>query len=225
MDIDFREQYKNFLTCDLLKITMSPGSYQSAAVIAAAEVLNGRVITQADRDEAEKKIGNSETAYQKKKLPVISIRDINSMPDKWVNVILAIAVLQYLYLLYIDINALDVVLHRQNFPFRLVLLGSYIDLLYLPILLFMFYRHNRWGWILLLGAKLFTIIPTLVYYFHDYGGGSIFPFFLFETFLNVAVVMLLWKQDVRRVFTVNNRTGLFTVLATALLLLIWLFRF
>ncbi len=142
---------------------------------------------------------------------------------KWVNAILLIAVLQYLHLLYTDISTMDKVLRCVDCPFRLVSLFSYFDLLTIPVILFLFFRHLRWGWILLFGSKLFTIIPSLIYYFHDYlplPYTNLFPSFLLGILMNVVVLVLLWKPEVTEVFNLNKRIKLITVLVTALLLLL-----
>ena len=144
-------------------------------------------------------------------------------PGKWANAILLIVALQYLYLLYIDVSSMSRELRCYNCPFRLVSLLSYVDLLYLPVAIYLFYRHMRWGWILLFGTKLFTIVPSLQYYFHDYlplPGAGIFPSFLLGVLVSVVVLVLMWKNEVCDMFTVNKRTKLLTVVVTGLLLLL-----
>ncbi len=225
MDFDFHELYKNLPTEELLKIVHQPDAYQPAAIIAATELLKTRGITQEDINVAEKSLSTPENIAQNNKPLSISIRDIYSRPDKWVIIILTIAILQYLPLLYNDIHIFSKVLNNPNLPFRGVFIGSFIDILFLPIVFILFYKHNRWGWILLFVAKIFTIIPAITFYFLDYRGNKSLPTFLYEIGINVVVAALLWKKDVRSIFNISNKIGWYSILAIALLLLIWVFRF
>jgi len=219
MNFDFREQYKSYSTLDLLKITSQPELYQPEAVAIASEILETRMITQADTDVAAEFHRETET---KKRVTIQDVfRSIFHGPDKWINIILVIAISQYLRLLYIDLRAMDDVLHDENYPYRRVSLYSYVDLIYLPVVIFMFYRRRQWAWIILFGAKLYTIAPTIMFYFHDYvplfGTGNP-PHFLILLPLNVAVLFLMWKQHVRNIFNITTRIGLLTALGTILIL-------
>lgn len=225
MDFDFREQYKNWPTEDLLKITMHPDAYQPAAINAAVEILKNREITQIERVEAEKSFTTPENIAEDNKPLSMSIRDIFSRPDKWVIIILTTAILQYLPLLHNDINMFTKVINNPNLPFRSVFLGSFIDILFLPIVFFLFYKHNSWGWILLFVTKLFTIIPTLTFYYLEYRGNKSFPTFLYEVGINIAVAAILWKKDVRLIFNISNKMVWYTLLSIGLLSLFWVLRF
>lgn len=152
-----------------------------------------------------------------------NFKSIADMPEKWVKAILVIVGLQYLRLLYIDISSMDIVLRCVDCPFRIVSLLSYLDLLYLPVVFILFYKRLRWGWIVLFGSKLFTIVPSLIYYLHDYlpmAGASVIPPFLFGVIFNIIVLVLLWKSDITSTFKVNAKTRLFTVLMTFLIILL-----
>ena len=225
MDFDFQEQYKNLPTEDLLKITLQPGAYPAAAVIAATEILKTREIAQSDKDISERFLRNPEYPALERKPLINSLREFYSYPNKWVNVILTIAVLEYLHLLYNDINSLASVLGNPNIPFRAVFLGSYIDLMFLPIVLYLFYKHNRWGWILMLFVKSFPLVPSLTFYFFDYRGSNAFPPFLIGIALNVALAVLLWRNDVKNIFKISTKIGYLVIYITILLLHLWLLRF
>ena len=141
--------------------------------------------------------------------------------EKWLNVILAIVILEYLRLLYIDIKSLGYVLSGQGYPFRMVYFGSYADLLYLPIVYYIFYKRRRWGWIALFVVKLITIEPTLLYYFNDYlptSGADIFPYFLLTIPINIFILLYLWKPAVSSIFKVNDKIKWLTLLSVVLIL-------
>ncbi len=225
MDFDFHKQYKNWPTEDLIKIIMSPEAYQPAAINAATEILKTREITQVERDEVEQSVSNPDTINRDINPFTTSIRDIYTRPNKWVNIILTIAILQYLPLLYNDIHMFSKVLNNPNLPFRGVFIGSFIDILFLPIVFILFYKHNRLGWILLFISKIFTIIPAITFYFLDYRGNKSLPTFLFEVGINIAVAAILWKKDVRSIFNISKKVGWYTILAIILMLLVWVFRY
>jgi hypothetical protein len=223
MDFNFHEQYKGLPTFELLKITERPEKYQPAAAAAAADILKGRVVTPADLEEVILFYQEADAPGQKKAEAIADYKNWMQAPGKWVNVILAIVVLQYLQLVYNDIKALDSLLNCENCPFRMVMLLSWVDVISLPVVLVMFYKRMQWGWILLFGSKLFTVLPSFMYYFKDYlplPGASLFPNFLFGIGLNIGVIALLWRPDVTQFFKVNDRAKWFTAAATIFLLLL-----
>jgi len=141
--------------------------------------------------------------------------------EKWLNVVLAIVILEYLHLLYIDIKSIGYILSGQGYPFRMVYFGSYADLLYLPFVYYIFYKRMRWGWIALFVVKLSTIEPALLYYFNDYLPASkadIFPYFLLTIPINIFILLYLWKPAVSSIFRVNDKTKWLTVLSVVLIL-------
>lgn len=223
----FKEQYQHYSTADLLKITLQPQSYQKAAVIAATDVLQNRSVTEAEREEAEKQCKDEVNKAPQSGQLIHAIKGFYSMPYRWVNVILTISVLQYLQVLYNDVSVLDNVIHNQNFRFRSVFIGSYFDLLLLPIAFYLFYKRRRWGWIFIFVANSFTILPTLAYFFLYYihVADSAFPFFLFKTLLSTIFVFALWKPETRLLYNIDNKTGLLTVFVTVIMLVCCLFMF
>lgn len=224
MNISFHDQYKDYSTADLLKITMRPGSYEHAAFIEATEILKTRVITQADVDKAEDDFREDASAGPKKEL-LINIFKISSYNhEKWLNVILVIAAFEYTHLLYTDITLIIPVLSGQDYPYRIVNVMSYIDLLYLPFVYYLFYKRMRWGWIAFFGVKLITIEPSLLFYFKEYwpiqSGIGLFPYSLLTVFLDIPILIFLWKKDISSIFKVNDRTRWLTVLSIVLILVL-----
>ena len=228
MDLDFHKVYDTYTNAVLLLIGMQPEKYQPAAVAAAEEILRTRTVTQADIDEAEVLCRNSEATSRTMNGGSLqdTIKRFFSGTDKWANVILTIALLQYLRLLYVDMMALGNVIACKDCPFRLVSILSYVDLVYLPIVFFLFYKRKRWGWILMLVSKLFPVLPYFHYYFTyqlPRSGPQTFPSFLLYTVLTGVLLGLLWRQDVVTLFRVSKRTMWGAVLAVAVMLsLAWL---
>ena len=222
MNISFHDQYKDYSTVDLLKITMRPKSYQHGVIMEVTEILKARVITQADLDNAERHLRENELATPMKGLLANIFKVSSYNHEKWLNIILAIAVFEYLHLLYTDIKVFDYVLNGQDYPYRMIYALSYIDLLYLPFVFYMFYKRMRWGWIALFGVKLFTIEPSLLFYFNEYWpvehGIGLLTYSLFTIFLDIPVLIFLWKQEISSIFKVNSRTKWLTVLSIVFVL-------
>ncbi|MFC0515988.1 hypothetical protein ACFFGT_17330 [Mucilaginibacter angelicae] len=222
MNISLHDQYKDYSTVDLLKITMHPGSYEHAVIIEATEILKTRVITQADIEKAEDGFREDASPAPKKGLLANIFKISSYNHEKWLNVILAIAVFEYLHLLYTDIIVFDHLLYGYDYPYRMVNALSYIDLLYLPFVYYMFYKRMRWGWIALFGVKLFTIEPSLLFYFNEYWpvehGIGLLPYSLLTILLDIPILIFLWKQEISNIFNVNSRTKRLTVLSIGFML-------
>jgi len=216
MNNNFRDRYNNYSTVDLLKITMSPESYQSAAVLEAEEILKNRLITQEDIDKAEESFSKDEIVTPKQGM-LINIFKGNKQ-ENWLTAILAIAVFEYLHLIYSDIK-----LSESVYPIRMITLFSYIDLLYWPFVFYMFYKRMRWGWILLFGIKLFTIVPSLLFYYKEYlpiDGVNLFSYLLLTILLDISILIFLWQPDISRIFKVNKRIKMLTVSSIVLMLVL-----
>ncbi|MDN3581754.1 hypothetical protein [Mucilaginibacter flavus] len=203
-------QYQEYATADLLKITMRPEAYEEDALIAATEILKTRVVTQADIKEAEDNLRENTPTAPKKK-PLANIFNVNSYThDTWLNVILAIVILEYIHLFYIDFKFITVVFGGQDYAYRQVGVLSYLDLFFLPFVYFMFYKRMRWGWITLLGVKLITMAASLVFYFNEYWpvehGAGLLTYSLLTIFLDIPILIFLWRQDVSSIFKVDNKT-------------------
>jgi hypothetical protein len=221
MDTNFHDLYKGYSTADLLKIKMSPESYQDAAVMEATEILNSREITQEDIDSAEVYFREKEIASQKQQVFMNMFKNIRHDREKWVNIILAVAVFQYLRLLYIDIKMIDIILQSNDYQYKMVGMLSFIDLLYLPFVFYIFYKRMPLGWIMFFGIKLFTKAPSLLFYYREYvngQGGDPNLYFLLMTLLDIAALIILWRQDIRTIFKVNDKTKWLTVLAVVVII-------
>ncbi|MDB4920049.1 MAG: hypothetical protein JWQ54_2032 [Mucilaginibacter sp.] len=224
MYINFHDQYKDYSTVDLLKITMRPKSYQHGVVIDVTETLKTRVITQADLDNAERLLREDELATPKKGLLANIFKVSSYNHEKWLNIILAIAVFEYLHLLYTDIKMFDHILNGQDYLYRMTYVLSYLDLLCLPFVYYMFYKRMRWGWIALFGIKLFTIEPSLLFYFNEYWpvehGIGLLTYSLLIIFLDIPILIFLWKQEISSIFKVNSKTKRLTFLSIVFMLVL-----
>lgn len=153
------------------------------------------------------------------------IRSASGMTN-WVNGLLALEIFLYLRLFYNDLTAMEWVLTCKTCEFRSVMILSYLDLIYLPFVIYLFYKRRRWGWILLFGTRLFAIIPSMIFYFTVLiprnGFLLSFTVLLFDL-LNIATVILLGRKDVFKLFNITERIRLLTITTTlALELLSWL---
>ncbi|HEX8023036.1 hypothetical protein [Mucilaginibacter sp.] len=207
-----------------MKITLRPESYQDGVVMNVTEILKTRVITQADLDNAERHLTEDELTAPKKGL-LANIFKVNSNNhEKWLNVILAIAVFEYLHLLYTDTIVFNRLLNGHDYPYRMVNVLSYIDLLCLPFVYYMFYKRKRWGWITLFGVKLFTIEPSLLFYFNEYWpvehGIGLLTYSLLTIFLDIPILIFLWKQEISSIFKVNSKTKWSTFLSVVFMLVL-----
>jgi hypothetical protein len=221
---DFEKVMAGKSDSELIEILSDESKYQTEAIAAAKNEFSRRELSenQIESTTTEEPV---KTAIFNKETLVTSLRSIIYTPNKLINLVLAIAILDYLHLFYIDMKALNHVLHGGDYPFRMVSIMSHLDLLTLPVVFFMFYKRMRWGWILFFGSKLFTIVPSFIYYFSYYlyqASVSVFPLFIWGVFLNIAMLFVLWNEDVRSIFKVNRKTSQMTVYVIAIILLLWL---
>lgn len=224
MKTDLHNQYKDQPTTNLLMITQRPGLYHADLVAVVAEILKTREVTQEDLDNAEIQLNKVGSPVLAEALPVDSLKAANDKNELWLKVILAVVVLDYLHLLYIDIKQFSHVFSREVYSYRNVSVGSFFDLLVLPFVFYMFYKRKRWGWITLFAVKLITIEPSLLFYFREYwpveSGVNLLSYSLLAISINIAIIIVLWKRDICNVFKVNDRTKWVTALSILLALAI-----
>ena len=116
MNFDFHDKYKDYSNIDLLKIVRRPTEYQVAAVDAATQILSTREVTQSDFEMVEIFFNETNTETKRKTEKINSYKEKTAdffesvlnptteiKPEKWLNILLLVIGLQYLWTLYVNI--------------------------------------------------------------------------------------------------------------------------
>jgi predicted DNA-binding protein len=223
MKFDFPEQYKLYSTTDLLKIVKRPNDYQTAAVEAANEILKDRQISEADILEVEEFYLAIDTKRQIKKEKIHAYKEKTTdflepvlrpgteiAPGKWINILLVIIGLQYLWFCYNAGRQFIAFLKCDTCPFDISYFIDLVSLLYIPVIFFLLFKRRTWGWILLFADNLFTLIGQLsqsyLYFkYWDPGGNDIASFFL-PIIIKAIFAYFLWRSDISGYFNVTTQT-------------------
>jgi hypothetical protein len=84
-----------------------------------------------------------------------------------------------------------------------------VNLIYIPLILYLLYKKKRWGWILLFADNLIALILSLgeSYFFFKYQAfhhGSTTSF-LFFILVRAAFVFFLWRKPIADFFGVADK--------------------
>lgn len=239
MNFDFYQQYKDYPNTELLKIVRRPSDYQPAAVAVASELLSKRQITPEDLQIVDEYFQQIEDGIKAKKEMVGALQSKASdflqpvlhptdkvEPQKWLNILLLVVAIQYLWTLFKTIRRLIVFIECYNCQFGIFDASYLLTLAWISVIFYLLLKQRRWGWILLFADNLFTLILVLTesYWFFKYQrihhGNT--TYFLAEILARIAFVCFLWRPLIASYFTVSNRTKANTALVTASAALLYL---
>lgn len=225
MDFNFLETYQDYTTTDLLKIIHQPELYQPAAVEAAKQILAGRQVSEEEEATVndylfEKEMANGQIIAEKTSYGTTGFlgwarNPANIMPAKWLNYLLFLGVLQYVWILYLSVKYVvllngcwECMLHWNN-------LLAVIYLLYIPIVFYLLYNKERWGWILLFVDNVFSdiiLLPAMLQalIYADSTGATAILVSVAPVLIRTALAIFLWFPVVCGFFDVpqpaKNRT-------------------
>lgn len=261
MNFDFHDKFKDYSNIELLKIVRQPTEYQVAAVDAATKTLSARDVTQSDLEQVEKYFDeiNTETKRKTDKInfykekttdffePVLN-PTAEVKPEKWLNILLLVIGLQYLWTLYINISDLirflkyvidcksygfdsntETVSYWTCFSSRFnpLIFFQILTFIYVPIIFYFLFKRKRWGWILLFADTLFGLISIvsqsyIFFKYQQYHHGDTFSFFT-QIIIKGLFVFFLWRNYISDFFNVTKevkkKTAIITTIVTVLFIL------
>lgn len=245
MNFDFYHQYKHYSNIDLLKIVKRPSDYQSAAVEAATQILSERGVTSEEIQFVDQYFQDMDSASKVKRERVDALLnkgtdflepvlnpDENVEPGKWVNILLLVIAIQYIWIMFITARGLIRFFQCAYCSFDIMLFTQILTLLYVPIIFFLLFKRRRWGWILLFADNLFSLISGVSqsYIFFKYQSihhGDTTSFLL-PILIRAAFVFFLWREPIANHFGITpetkKKTAVITTTATLLFIFIMYFE-
>lgn len=260
MDFDFHTKYKDYSNIDLLKIVWRPDEYQIAAVNAATQILSEREIPQSDLEQVDiyfkeidaetKRKTDKQNSYKEKTAdffePVLN-PTTEVKPEKWLNILLLVIGLQYLWTLYINISDLvrfikdvidcksygfDITTETINYwtcftsRFNPLVFFQILTLIYVPIIFYLLFKRKRWGWMLLFADNLFGLISTIsqsyiFFKYQQYHHGNTVSFFM-QILIKGLFVFFLWKNHISDFFSVTKEMKRKTATVTTIITLLFI---
>lgn len=138
---------------------------------------------------------------------------------RWVYIILAVSTLQYLWFLYGVVKRIVFNLHYSSHPFGSGMYLTLFSVVYTPVILYLFYKRKRWGWILEFADKLVPGILVLsqVYNYIIYmrtGRGNIF-WYILPVIYSALFVIALWNKRISRYFCITDRAKNITLVVVS----------
>ncbi len=232
MEFDFHKEYKNYKNAELLKIINHPGAYQPEAVEVARELLAGRGVAEAEVDEAADTLklesAGAEDNRQEAHVPEGGLIDFTYADETqkgkidarmWFNVFLVAIIIQYVYALYLTIRYLVLFLKYTDGSINAYTLLMLADLPLIPLMFVLFFRRNKWGWILLLSFSLLFLMPRIsgAYQFfmnlYTYQGNLYL--YVGATLMHGLFCYLLWQPAVAERYGITREIKKKIVIITA----------
>jgi len=260
MNFDFHDKYKDYSNIDLLKIVRRPTEYQVAAVDAATQILSSREISPTDIEQVDNYFDEIDTETKRKTDKITSYKEKTAnflepvlnptaevKPEKWLNILLRVIGLQYLWTLYLNISDLirfikyvidcksygfdsntETVSYWTCFSSRFdpLVFFQILTLIYVPIIFYLLFKRRRWGWILLFADNLFGLISTvsqsyIFFKYQQYHHGDTLSFFT-QILIKGLFVFFLWRNYISDFFGVTKETKKKTAIVTAIITLLFI---
>jgi hypothetical protein len=154
MNQDFLKRYKEYSNIDLLKIANNENEYQPEAIEVAKYLLIDRVVTQEEIDYVEKyyhdiqyklqsdrqKIDSYKNKVKEVVFPINPYEELTT--NKWLNFLLLIIAVQYLWILFSTIKGLIKFFKSYDHYFGLAIITDVIYLPYIPFIFYLLYKKN-----------------------------------------------------------------------------------
>lgn len=219
MNFDFYEQFREYPNVELLKIIAQPGNYQPQAVEAAGRILQERNVTVEETEEAAQYFGEVQAkeekmmAYKEKAKdflqPVIQ-PEATIQPGKWLNILLLLVLLDYLWVLYDAVRDLVLFLRCESCEFDPVFfLLSLLGILYIPFIFFLLWKRKRWGWILLFADGGIAVVSRLSSMLLLFKYNSIYGVSITTTIITILIrtgfLIFLWRKEIADYFSVSGK--------------------
>jgi hypothetical protein len=260
MNFEFHNKYKDYSNIELLKIIKRPNEYQISAVDAATQILSSREISQTDIEQVDNYFDEIDTEAKRKTDKITSYKEKTAdffepvlnptaevKPEKWLNILLLVIGLQYLWTLYLNISDLirfikyvidcksygldsnaETVSYWTCFSSRFdpLVFFQILTLIYVPIIFYLLFKRRRWGWILLFADTLFGLISTvsqsyIFFKYQQYHHGDTFSFFT-QIIIKGLFVFFLWRKYISDFFNVTMETKKKTAIITAVVTVLFI---
>lgn len=219
MPNEFLNRFSNYSNVELLRIIKRPDDYQPDALKAAIEIIATRKVTDNDQKEVEEyyetiaqndKKKREQFELLKKKAnnlfePILQPTS-SITPSKWLNIFLLAVAAQFIWSFCMTIKSMISFYECIGCGFDITYLGSFLNLIYIPLVFYLFYKRNKWGWILLFGDNLFSVLSSLSqsYIFFKYqtihqgDTGD----FIWTLIIKSVFVVFLWREDIASYFNI-----------------------
>lgn len=220
MNFNFYDQYKGYSNVELLRIISRTDEYQPEAVEAASLVLKDRNVTEEDMAEAEQFFADEREKAEKLAAFKDNVKDFlqpivqpeeGIKPARWLNIVLLLVVVDFLWVLYRAVN--DMISRGkcadcQFDPVSLLL--SMSGIVYLPVIFYLLLKRRRWGWILLFadnGVSLLLRLSQVHIFFkyQDMHGGDTTAFLL-PVLVRLGFMVFLWRNEISGYFGISMKT-------------------
>jgi hypothetical protein len=258
MNFDYHDKYKDLSTLELLKIVRRPNEYQAAAVDEATRILSAREVTPADLEQADRYFHEIDNETQRKTEKINLFKEkaadlfepalnptAEVKPQKWLNLLLLVIGLQYLWALYINItafvrfikrvfdcetNGYDNTSEKASYwtclsnQFDPFVFFQVLTLVYVPIIFYLLFKRKRWGWILLFADNLFGLISAVsqsYIFFKYYYHGDSMSFFI-PILIKALLVFFLWRNSISDFFSVTKETKKKTAIVTTTITILFI---
>jgi len=260
MNFDFYDIYKDYSNIDLLKIVMRPTEYQVAAVDAATQILSAREVTQSELEQVDNYFDEIDTETKRKTDKINLYKEKTAdffesvlkptsevKPEKWLNILLLVIGLQYLWTLYINLsdlvrfvkfvidcksygfdNSTETVSYWTCFSSRVdpIVFFQIVTLIYVPIIFYLLFKRKRWGWILLFADTLFGLISLIsqsyiFFKYQQYYQSDTVSFFT-RIIIKGLFAFFLWRNYISDFFNVTMEIKKKTAIVTTLIALLFI---
>ena len=219
---NLRQRFEQYSNIELLKIVHRPDDYQPEAVETARQILTSRVISANEKEEVELFYEERALEQELRKEKIVSYnRKVSEFlepilkpgdhvsPKKWLPIFLVLVVIQFVYMFVRTIIVIMKYIDR-GIPMDGQLLISLMGLVYIPILFMLLYRRKRWGWILLLGDNLFSVVMLLsqsyfIFKYQEYDpDGPVL--FLWQMSMRSVFIWFLWRTEIADYFNIEDES-------------------
>lgn len=244
MNFDYRTQFEHYSNEELLRVVKQPEQYQEEAISAAKDILAEREVSNAEltainvevnRKRQQKEI-KAETANTVKHIVSETLQlftNPTKHPNKkanpvfWVVVIVAIRAGYYLWDLPGDIKSLSDILwmfsnsDEDLLFYSQILFFNILNIVYMPVLIYLLIMRKRWGWILFTFDAIAIITMHLGSFYSliaypEYTQFNI-PWLIFNFATMIPLLFFLLKQEVYSYFNITKRSKQLTVIYSAVI--------
>ncbi len=238
---NFSEYYKTISNSELLTILDNPGQYQAAAVEAAKQEFSYRQLSNEEVQAAKEQIIAEQIQKEKQREKVKAVEDkvkaagytlidtLNpiqfgiSSTEKTIRLIVVVFGGLFIYQFIKDFHLhWGYITDISRFPFESVL--YLFPLVLLPVATFTFWKRKTIGWILLTIFLTFSAVGAAWLLFQSFkwkpsglaGLDNLFPrpspvIYIIQLFLLIGTIYVLCKENIRKVFSINQQTMTATI--------------
>jgi hypothetical protein len=217
-DINFYDQFRQYSTTDLLRISLQPDHYQPEAVSAADRLLKERETSPDERQQVEQalreeaSIPDRFTAYKEKVAEAMQpmIAPSPDYPAQWFSFFKWTFAAFCVYNYYLVIKFCIVFWRCPDCEGIGSLIYELFYIAYLTITFFLLAKKRRWGWILLFTGAVISVflygdILVARYKYREIGIFSP-AYSISAILLPIALIAFLWQTRTGEFFAVDDRT-------------------